>query len=68
MPVQLTGTAGLYENVDDSRGVYTIQMQVRNPLLGFLFGYRGGFTCTFPALSAGGVPKHLKPVREESRE
>ncbi|MDQ0672783.1 hypothetical protein QFZ36_000344 [Pseudarthrobacter siccitolerans] len=31
----------LYENFDDARGVYTIQMQVRNPLLGFLFGYRG---------------------------
>ena len=46
----------------------TIQMQVRNPLLGFLFGYRGEFTCTFPALSAGGAPEHLKPVREESRE
>jgi hypothetical protein len=67
-PAALTGTADLYENFDDSRGVYTIQMQVRNPLLGFLFGYRGEFTCTFPALSAGGAPEHLKPVREESRE
>ena len=67
-PAALTGTADLYENFDDARGVYTIQMQVRNPLLGFLFGYRGEFTCTFPALSAGAVPAHLKPVREESRE
>jgi hypothetical protein len=67
-PAALTGTADLYENFDDDRGVYTIQMQVRNPFLGFLFGYRGEFTCTFPALSAGGVPGHLKPVREEIRE
>ncbi|WP_236557523.1 DUF4166 domain-containing protein [Arthrobacter sp. 9AX] len=67
-PAALTGTADLYENFDDARGVFTIQMQVRNPFLGFLFGYRGEFTCTFPALSARGAPEHLKPVREERRE
>lgn len=67
-PSGLTGTADLHENFDDERGVYTIQMQVRNPLLGFLFGYRGEFTCTFPALTDEPFPDHLKPVREEIRE
>lgn len=69
VPSVLTGTAELHESFDDERGVFTIQMQVRNPLLGFLFGYRGEFTCTFPDLAAGApFPVHLKPVREESRE
>lgn len=67
-PAFLTGTAELYESYDDKRGVFTIQMQVRNPLFGFMFGYRGEFTCTFPAVSAGDVPSHVKPVREEWRQ
>ncbi|MHA7274190.1 DUF4166 domain-containing protein [Arthrobacter sp. TMT4-20] len=67
-PAIFTGTADLYENFDDTRGVFTIQMQVRNPLLGFLFGYRGEFTCTYPTLHNGKIPEHLKPVREEHRE
>lgn len=67
-PASLTGTAELYENYDDARGVFTVQMQVRNPVFGFLFGYRGEFTCTFPATSSGTTPLRLKPVREEIRE
>ncbi|MCB5294362.1 DUF4166 domain-containing protein [Arthrobacter sp. SO3] len=67
-PAIWTGTADLYENFDDARGVFTIQMQVRNPIFGFLFGYRGEFTCTYPALHDEAIPEHLKPRREESRE
>ncbi|WP_436056531.1 DUF4166 domain-containing protein [Arthrobacter sp. LjRoot78] len=67
-PAALTGTADLYESFDDDRGVYTIQMQVRNPVTGFLFGYRGEFSCTFPRLSDEDFPEHLKPHREESRQ
>lgn len=67
-PAAFTGTADLYEGYDDTRGVFTIQMQVRNPVLGFLFGYRGEFSCTFPAVSAEGTPRRLKPVREEGRQ
>jgi hypothetical protein len=66
-PAPFTGTADLYESFDDAHGVFTIQMQVRNPVLGFLFGYRGEFTCTFPATPADGAPRRLKPLREESR-
>jgi hypothetical protein len=67
-PAVLTGTADLYEGFDDERGVYTIQMQVRNPVAGFLFGYRGEFTCRFPSLAHEEIPRHLKPLREESRQ
>ncbi|QDG64852.1 DUF4166 domain-containing protein [Pseudarthrobacter sp. NIBRBAC000502772] len=67
-PAVCTGTADLYEGFDDIRGVFTIQMQVRNPVVGFLFGYRGEFTCTYPSLSGTAIPAHLKPLREESRE
>lgn len=67
-PALLTGTADLYESFDEARGLFTIQLQVRNPVVGFLFGYRGEFECTFPALSNGGIPGHLKPRREEIRE
>lgn len=67
-PPALTGTADLYETFDDDKGVFTIRMQVRNPVLGFLFGYRGEFTCTFPAIPAEGAPQRLRPVREEYRQ
>jgi hypothetical protein len=67
-PPALTGTAELYESYDDLRQVFTIQMQVRNPVFGFLFGYRGEFTCAFPPVQGDGTPSHLKPVREEKRQ
>ncbi|MER1995899.1 MAG: DUF4166 domain-containing protein [Arthrobacter sp.] len=68
VPRFLTGMADLYEAYDDEREVYTIQLQVRNPVFGFLFGYRGEFTCTFPAVPATEVPARLKPVRVELRD
>lgn len=63
-----TGTADVYESYDESRGVYTIQVQVRNPLFGFLFGYKGEFTCQFPSTVGEETPTGLKPLREEIRE
>lgn len=67
-PEIATGTADLYENYDDARGVYTIQMQVRNPKFGFLFGYKGEFTCEFPETVGDAIPHGLRPIREEIRE
>lgn len=67
IPTLLTGTADLYEGYDDARGMFTIQMQVLNPIFGFLFGYQGEFTCTYPTLTDEEFPEHLKPVREEIR-
>lgn len=68
VPGFVTGTADLYESYDEDRGVFSMQMQVRNPVFGFLFGYRGEFTCTYPSLSEVAAPSALKPVREEVRE
>ena len=68
VPALLTGTADLYESFDDLRQVFTVQLQVRNPLFGFLFGYRGEFSCDFPAASPQDTPRYLKPVREELRD
>lgn len=67
-PAIFTGTADLYESYDDDRGVFSMQMQVRNPVFGFLFGYRGEFTCTYPSIVEQPVPAALKPRREENRE
>lgn len=63
-----TGTADLYESYDEDRDIFTIQMQVRNTVFGFLFGYRGEFSCTYPLVENNNIPLHLKPVREEIRE
>ncbi|MBD7996517.1 DUF4166 domain-containing protein [Arthrobacter sp. Sa2CUA1] len=68
VPRFLTGSADLYEAYDDERQVYTIQLQVRNPLFGFLFGYRGEFSCAFVPVTGAEVPAGLKPLREELRD
>jgi hypothetical protein len=68
VPGFLTGSADLYEALDEARQVFTIQLQVRNTLFGFLFGYRGEFTCDFPTVTGDDVPTRLKPVREELRD
>ncbi|GAA1675943.1 hypothetical protein GCM10010977_22110 [Citricoccus zhacaiensis] len=67
IPAALTGTAELHETYDEDRNVFTISMQVHNPIFGFLFGYHGEFTCEFPEATPDSVPLHLKPVREEPR-
>jgi hypothetical protein len=65
-PMLFSGRAELRERYDDEAGLYRIDLQVRNRVFGFLFGYEGAFTCEFPA--ATDAPAHLKPVRTESRE
>lgn len=65
-PMLLSGRAHLTERFDDERGCFVIDLEVRNDLLGFLFGYRGSFDCEFP--TDGVVPATVKPHREEARE
>ena len=64
-PMLFSGRAELHEQFDEEAGVYRIKMEVRNRLLGFLFGYEGEFTCEFP--EASDAPERLKPVRHEGR-
>lgn len=65
-PMLFSGRAHLTERFDDERECFVIDLEVRNDLLGFLFGYRGAFECEFP--SDGAVPETVKPYREEVRE
>lgn len=65
-PMLFSGVAHLTEKFDDERGVFVIEMEVRNRLLGFLFGYRGEFTCTY--IDGAVAPATVKPYREELRE
>jgi hypothetical protein len=46
---------------------FRIQVEVRNPRWGRLFGYRGSFTVERIA-EFGEVPPGIKPIREERRE
>lgn len=68
VPRFLTGTADLHECWDEERQLFTIDLEVSNPVFGFLFGYRGEFSCRFLPLPAGGPPPRLLPVREELRD
>ncbi len=65
-PMLLSGVADLTERFDDARGVFVIDLQVRNRVFGFLFGYRGEFTCEYVA--GRDAPETAKPYREERRE
>lgn len=65
-PMLFSGRAHLTERYDDERKCFVIDLQVRNDLLGFLFGYRGSFVCEFP--DSLEIPETVKPTREEARE
>lgn len=65
-PMAFSGVATLTERFDDERGVFVIDMEVRNRLWGLLFGYRGEFACEYP--EATDAPESVKPYREERRE
>ncbi|MFS0854532.1 DUF4166 domain-containing protein [Microbacterium sp. 179-I 3D4 NHS] len=65
-PLLFSGRAHLVERFDDAEGCFVIELEVRNDLLGFLFGYRGTFSCEYP--EQGSVPETVKPYREEVRE
>lgn len=64
-PLLLSGEARLHEWFDDDEQLFHVDLEVRNRLLGFLFGYRGTFTCEFP--EAVDAPGELQPVRHEVR-
>jgi len=64
-PMLFSGRALLRERYDDAAERFEVDLRVTNHRFGFLFGYRGWFTCTWePATDA---PAHLKPVRHERR-
>lgn len=65
-PMIFSGKAVLRESYDDEAELFRINLEVRNPVFGFLFGYAGTFTCEFP--EATDAPQRLKPIRHEVRD
>ncbi len=64
-PMLFSGRATLHEYWSDEDESFHVELEVHNRVFGFLFGYRGSFTCEWvPATDA---PDRLKPRRTESR-
>jgi hypothetical protein len=65
-PMLFSGVADVSEWYDDAAGCFRIVVDVRNPVWGPLFGYRGRFEVERRRVT--GVPRRLLPVREEQRD
>jgi hypothetical protein len=64
-PMLFSGRATLHEWWSEDDGAFHVDLEVHNRVFGFLFGYRGTFTCEWvPATDA---PERLKPRRTEAR-
>ncbi|MDQ1177954.1 DUF4166 domain-containing protein [Microbacterium sp. SORGH_AS_0421] len=64
-PQLFSGRATLRERFDDGDGRFHVDLRVDNDRFGFLFGYRGSFTCEW--MPASDAPSHVFPRRHESR-
>ncbi|MDL5350683.1 DUF4166 domain-containing protein [Microbacterium sp. zg-YB36] len=64
-PMLFSGRARLRERFDERDGRFHIDLEVHNDRFGFLFGYRGSFTCDW--IPASDAPPRLKPRRHERR-
>jgi hypothetical protein len=67
-PLLLSGVADVIEWYDDTTAEYRIEVRVRNPVFGPLFGYRGRFQAEFKNVTEADIPPFVKPLREEARE
>ena len=65
-PGAFTGFADVVERWDDEAGLYRIAVEVRNPVIGTIFGYRGRFECGWIDAPAE-LPVGVRPQREEAR-
>lgn len=64
-PMLFSGVASVCEWFDDELGKYRIEVEVRNPTWGPLFGYSGTFDVEW--VEGDAVPDSVKPVRDEAR-
>ena len=64
-PMLFSGRARLREYYDDTDERFHVDLEVHNHWFGFLFGYRGSFTCEW--MPATDAPARLKPLRHEAR-
>jgi hypothetical protein len=68
-PQKLTGTAEVCEWYDDDEERFHIKVDVRSPLIGPVFRYKGAFQADFRTVSAkAAIPVGVRPLREEARE
>jgi hypothetical protein len=67
-PMLLSGVAEVCEWFDEQDGKFHIEVNVRNPTWGPLFGYRGWFDVQWVRTGVEGVSKEMLPKRCERRE
>lgn len=67
LPNDLTGHADVHEWFDEQADRLRIDVAVRHPRLGPIFGYRGSFAHHRRGAHGAPVPEALKPTREQSR-
>ena len=67
-PIALSGLADVHEWYDDEDERFRIEVDVRNPRWGRLFGYRGSFEVEQLECAPEAVPDRVRPRREEQRE
>lgn len=65
VPLWLAGIAQVHEWYDDAADCYRIEVDVRNPVLGRVAGYRGRFQARL--VRKDSVPTHVLPQRYEAR-
>lgn len=63
-----SGVADVREWYDDDAQCFRIVVGVHNRVWGPLFGYRGSFNVEWRKVTAGTVPTHILPQRQECRD
>lgn len=67
-PLLFSGVAEVHEWYDETIERFRIEVDVRNPVWGRLFGYRGSFDVEWLEVGPEGVPERILPSRQERRE
>ena len=63
-----SGIADVREWYDDDAQCFRIAVDVHNSVWGPLLGYRGSFNVEWRKVTAGEVPSHILPQRQERRD
>jgi hypothetical protein len=67
-PMLFSGTADVCEWYEEDDQQFHIEVNVRNPVWGPLFGYRGSFQVEWVPVKRDQIPADILPVRCERRE
>lgn len=66
-PMFFSGKAYVFVWFDESINRYRIEVEVKNPVWGPLFGFHGVFDVEWAHVDASDIPGNIKPRREEHR-